>query len=354
MVVQAGHELGYRVAVLDPSPDCAAGQLADFKVTAGVNDRSVVRQFARAVPVLTFETETVLPSTLRDVEPLTGVIPGAPVLAVTSDRLEQRALLSRLRIPAPGFRALRNGDDLAAMPDLFPARLKAARNGYDGRGQAKVRSRADLSPEWNGMGRVPAIVERELDLVGEFSIIVVRSREGAIRTYEPIRNVHRDGILRYSLYPAGLTDAQEEVATMAAISLAEVLDVVGLLCVEFFINSAGRVVVNEFAARPHNSGHLTIEAASASQFSQLVRVAAGLPPGSTQLTGPAAMVNLIGVDLHGPPIEELEPGVFLHRYGKQARPNRKVGHITALAESPAAALGLALEHAESMNADVAA
>jgi 5-(carboxyamino)imidazole ribonucleotide synthase len=345
-LVQAGHELGFRLAVLDPSPDCPAGKLADFKVTAGLDERAVVRQFARAVPVLTYETEALSAATMQEAEVQTTVAPGASVFRVTSDRLEQRTLLSRLRIPTPAFRALRDAEDLSPAHDLFPARLKVARNGFDGRGQLPLRSRSELRGGWEQVGRVPAILERNIELTGEFSIIVARSRHGDMRTYEPIRNVHRDGILRYSLWPAGLDEAQEAIANVVAVSIAEALDVVGLLCVEFFINSSGRVLVNEFASRPHNSGHLTIEAAETSQFSQHIRAVTGMPLASPRMTSPAAMVNLLGIHLPGPPVEEIAPGVFLHRYGKLPRPNRKVGHITALAETSAAALVLALEHAE--------
>lgn len=346
MLVQAGHQLGYRVAVLDPDRHCPAGQLADFTVTAGLGEKAVVRQFARAVPALTYESETVAPCMLREAENLTSVAPGSEVLRVTSDRLEQRAFLARLRVPTPAFRPLRDSGDIASAVDIFPALLKTARHGFDGRGQRWLSSAAQLRRSWRELGNVPAVLERRIELSGEFSVIVARSQDGETRTFEPIRNVHRDGILQYSVCPAGLEPAQLEVANLIAVALAEVLGLVGLLCVEFFLNSAGRVLVNEFAARPHNSGHLTIEAASTSQFSQHIRALAGLPLGGTSLVSPAAMVNLIGVDLQGPPTEELAPGVFLHRYGKSARPNRKVGHITALSDSPAAALRRALEYAE--------
>jgi len=348
LLVPAAHELGYRLAVMDPDPTCPAGQVADFKVAADLHERTVVRQFARAVQVLTCETEAFPVRVLAEAEGITTVAPRASVLRTTSDRLEQRALLSRLRIPVPAFRAIHNAADLAGAPDIFPARLKTANQGFDGRGQAEVRSRAEARNAWERFGRVPCILERQIELSGEFSIIIARSRDGDVRAFEPIRNVHRNGILHYSICPAGIDDGQAEIATIVAISLAEVLDVVGLLCVEFFINAAGRVLVNEFAARPHNSGHLTIEAAETSQFGQLVRGVSGQQLGSTRLHSPAAMVNLLDVALEGPPVEELAPGVFLHRYGKAPRPNRKVGHITALGSTPTAALRLALDHAEAV------
>ncbi len=345
MFVIAAQRLGYRVAVLAASPGSPAGQLADLETCGNLDSVATVLAFAESVSGLTFENEHFHPATLRAAAGVTVVRPQAAVLRRTGDRLEQRAFLAEVGADVAPFAAIREPADLvrAASLGIFPAYLKTARNGYDGRGQVEVGCFREAVEAWQRFGRAPAILEKRIELQAEFSVIVARSGPGETAVYDPIRNVHRDGILDASTCPAGLSAEAERTGRESALRIAERLDLEGVLCVEFFLDECDRVLVNEIAARPHNSGHLTIEASETSQFEQQVRVLAGLPLGSARLVSAAAMVNIFqSVPSGSRPVEEVTPGVFLHRYGKEPRAGRKVGHITALRRANGSALGRAL------------
>lgn len=344
MFVMAAHRLGYRVAVLADSENSPAGQLADREVVADLGDAEAVAGFAKSVAAVTFETEALTPAVLAAAAEVGCVSPAAHVLEITGDRLRQRRFLDALGIPVSPHAIITDGPDVdrvAALP-LFPAFVKRAREGYDGRGQLELCSPDGLRQAWEELGGPPALVEKAVDVAVEFSVIVVRNRSGQVAVYEPIRNKHRLGVLRSSSCPAALPVTVESHARAIATQIAEKLALEGVLCVEFFLDAAGAVLVNELAARPHNSGHLTIQAFESSQFEQQVRVLAGLPLGGTRLVHPAAMVNLFGGVPGAEAAEELGSGAVLYRYGKSPRPGRKAGHITAVAETAEAALSTAL------------
>lgn len=345
MFVIAAHRLGYRVAVLSLSPGSPAGQLADAEICGDLNDPASVVAFARSVSALTFENEHFDPAVLAAASEATVVRPQAAVLRYTQDRLEQRNLLNELGSAVAPFAAIRRPADLApaASAGIFPAFLKTARNGYDGRGQVEVTSIRAAFEAWERFGRVPAILEKRIELQAEFSVIVARTASGETALYEPIRNVHLEGVLDTSTCPAGLLPQTARLGQETAARIAQAVELEGVLCVEFFLDEFDRVLVNEIAARPHNSGHLTIEACEASQFEQQVRVLTGGPLGNTRLIAPAAMVNLLGAAPPGcTPVEEVASSVYLHRYGKESRYLRKVGHITALGSANGSALLRAL------------
>ncbi|MEX2503147.1 MAG: ATP-grasp domain-containing protein, partial [Trueperaceae bacterium] len=254
-------------------------------------------------------------------------------------RRDEKQFLRSLDLPTVAWAPVDTDDDLqeAVATVGTPAILKTAGYGYDGKGQVAVDAPGDAGEAWRTLGRGAAVLEARATLAAEASVVVARDLHGEVRTWPPIRNVHQRGILDHSVVPADLPGDLAERATTLAGRVAPALELVGVACVEFFVDDAGRLLVNEIAPRPHNSGHLTIEASATSQFEQQVRTVTGLPLGETDLPRPAAMANLLG-DLwqRGEPDWAAAlsvPGVALHLYGKaEARPGRKMGHLTAVAD----------------------
>lgn len=343
MLALAARPLGYRVAVLDPDPDCPAAGVADLVVAAPYDDPAGLERLGRASDAVTLEFENVPAGALEAIVRLTPVRPAPAVLAVARDRRNEKRAAAEAGLATAPWAAVESEADLERAVGLLPGILKTATLGYDGQGQARAASPAELRDAWERLGRVPCVLEGLVSFRQELSVVVARSTTGAARAFAPFENRHRAGVLDLTVWPARADREVVQRAVAAAERLARELRVEGLLTVELFVTSRGRVLVNETAPRPHNSGHLTIEAAPVSQFEQAVRAVAGLPLGEVAPRSPAAMANLFG-DLWARgepdwPAALRFPGVSLHLYGKrEARPGRKMGHLTALAGTPEEAL----------------
>ena len=362
MLGLACRRMGYRLHVFSPERDSPAGQVADREVVARYEDLDAVRAFAGAVDVVTFEFENVPAATAAAAAEHAPVHPDGRVLHIAQNRLREKTALAETGFPVTPFRAVGSAAEVrtAATKVGLPAILKSAGFGYDGKGQAAVDDAGKAAAAWAavtgyaggpsstaGAGSGPvAILERRVDFTHELSVIAARSASGGRTvTYPPCENRHSGGILDLSSCPAEAPPVVDERARALARDLLEALDVVGVLCVELFLTTGGDLLVNEIAPRPHNSGHLTIEAAATGQFEQQLRAVCGLPLGATALHRPAAMANLLG-DLWSAGLPRWEraagiEGVSLHLYGKaEARPGRKMGHLTALADTPRQARSL--------------
>ena len=342
MFAIAARQMGYRVHTFSPDTDTPTGQVADVEVTAAYEDLDRVREFARGVKVVTFEFENVPAATAAAAADLAPVRPAGEVLHTTQNRLREKTFLSKHGFPVTPFKAVRSGEDLAAaVKELgLPGVLKTAAFGYDGKGQRKLTSPEDVDAARAALGRVEWVYEAFVDFEREVSVVAARGTDGQFAHWGVIANEHRNHILDLSVSPAGVTPGVAREAEDVARGILEQLGVVGVLCVEYFLKKSGRLLVNELAPRPHNSGHLTIDASVTSQFEQQLRTVCGVPLGSTGMRRPAAMAQLLG-DLwaDGEPDWAAAlalPDVKLHLYGKaEARPGRKMGHLTALADTPA-------------------
>jgi 5-(carboxyamino)imidazole ribonucleotide synthase len=346
----AARRLGYRLHTYSPDSDSPTGHVADAEVTGSYDDLDALRAFADGVDVVTFEFENVPSASVAAIAERTLVRPAGSVLHTTQHRGREKGFLSGAGIPVTPYALVATAHDLEAAVTRLgtPAILKTASFGYDGKGQARIDRADDVLVAWDAIGRQPAILEAFVDFELELSVVAARGADGRFAHYGAIENAHARHILDVSMAPAGVPPAVEREAIAIARATLEALDVVGVLCVEMFLRRDGRVLVNELAPRTHNSGHLTIEAAETSQFEQQLRAVCGLPLGSTALVRPAAMANLLGDLWHdGEPrwAEALRrPGVHLHLYGKRdAKPGRKMGHLTALADTPDAARTLVRE-----------
>ncbi len=340
MFALAARRMGYRVRVYSPDRDTPAGQVADAEIVGAYEDRDAVAAFCRGVGAVTFEFENV-PSAVAEVAAaFVPVRPGGSVLHVCQHRLREKSALCEAGLPVPRFAAVRDLTDLEAAADVIDRNgvLKTASSGYDGKGQAKLTPDSNLEAAWESLGTVEAIYEEFVAFEKELSVVGVRGADGATAFYGPIENGHRNHVLDLSRCPADVPDSVKRDAVEIARRVLETLDVVGVLCVELFLKADGSLLINETAPRPHNSGHLTIEAFATSQFEQQVRAVAGLPLGSTEQLRPAAMANLLGdVWPSGEPRWDRAlavPGVALHLYGKSdPKPGRKMGHLTATSET---------------------
>lgn len=344
MFTLAAKAMGYRVLVFTPEEDSPAAQVADVAFVAPYEDLDRVREFAAQVEVLTLEFENVPSATALAAEALVPVRPGPQVLHVCQHRLREKEHLQAAGLPVTPFVPVTSQEEAEAAAACLgtPGILKTASSGYDGRGQQRVESVPAAAAAWTALGGVECIYERFVRFEREVSVVAARGAGGQFAHFGLFENEHSNHILDVTRSPAEVepkTAAQaEEIARVVMDSLA----VEGVLCVEMFLTHEGDLVVNELAPRPHNSGHLTIEAHETSQFEQQLRAVAGLPLGATTARSPAAMANLLG-DLwaHGPPRfkEALATaGLHLHLYGKEgARPGRKMGHLTALAPTARAA-----------------
>jgi len=345
MFAIAARRMGYRVHVYSPENDTPAGQFADREVAGAYEDEAAVRSFARTLDLLTFEFENIPRQTIDWCAGECEVRPNGSILHTAQNRLREKDFLSGAGIPVAPYRAVRNASDLTSAFDEIgtPAILKSAAFGYDGKGQRFLKDATARDQIWSERPGDELIVERAIDFEKEVSVIVARSIDGAMQTFPVCENIHRDHILDITVVPARVSAAVEDAAADLARVIAEKMNLVGLLAVEMFAQRDGRLLVNELAPRPHNSGHWTIEGCATSQFEQHVRAVCGLSLGSTDLIRPAAMANLLGdVWRNGEPNWAAAlrvNGVHLHLYGKHhPRPRRKMGHLTALAESAEAAI----------------
>jgi 5-(carboxyamino)imidazole ribonucleotide synthase len=342
MFAIAARRMGYRVHTFSPDDDTPAGQVADVEVAASYDDIAALRAFARQVNVVTFEFENVPIDAVDAVEQFAPVRPAGVALHTAQHRAREKTFLADHGFPTVPFARAATLDELwtAVASVGTPAIVKTAAFGYDGKGQHTVTTPADVERIWTAIGHQEAVVEKFVSLQCEISVIAARGIDGSVAEYPAFENRHRHHILDVTTAPAAVPErAAKQAAEIARDILAE-LQYVGLLCVEYFVTTEGELMVNELAPRPHNSGHLTFDAAVTSQFEQQVRAICGLPLGSTELLRPAAMANLLG-DLW----QDGEPNwaaacqfsdVKLHLYGKtEARPARKMGHMTAMARTSA-------------------
>lgn len=334
MSAMAAARLGYRCHILTPEPDSPAAQVSAANTLGDYEDPAALRAFASAVDVITFEFENVSAQGLDLLASLKPVRPSPFVLRTSQDRITEKSFLRGAGVPTAPWRPVDSPAALhAAITALgLPAVLKTTRGGYDGKGQAVLRNAADAGPAWEALTHRPLVLEAFIDYACEISVIVARGADGGGSIFDAVENRHRDGILDLTLAPARIAPATASEAARVAWRVAESLDLVGVLAVEMFVDRRGRVLVNEIAPRPHNSGHWTIEACPASQFELHVRAVTGLPlpPGLRHMD--AVMKNLVGPDeLALWPEITATPGLIPHLYGKaEARPGRKMGHVTRL------------------------
>ncbi|ABM62834.1 5-(carboxyamino)imidazole ribonucleotide synthase [Halorhodospira halophila] len=339
MLAMAARRSGYRVHVIAPGAGQApAGQVAD-RVHDAEPTAELLSSLADEVSVLTYEFENLPRAAVEAAAERLPVRPSPRALATTQHRILEKTFLREHGLPVVPFEAVHGPEEAAAAVARIgaPAVIKSAGLGYDGKGQARVESADEVSAAWSAVGADEAVVEACVDLAMEVSVVAARGVDGSFAHYGVTENRHRHHILDLSIGDAELDPAVCRQAVEIARAVGEGLDAVGTYCVEFFIDGAGRLMVNEIAPRPHNSGHLTIEGAATSQFDQQLRAICGLPLGSTRRLAPAAMVNLLGDvwDAGTPPWAEVyqEPTATLHLYGKGApSPGRKMGHITVLGE----------------------
>jgi 5-(carboxyamino)imidazole ribonucleotide synthase len=356
MFVHAAQRLGYRCIVLDPDADSPAGRVAERHLCAGYLDDQALDTMAREAAAVTTEFENVPATALRRLAERVPVAPGADAVATCQDRALEKALFQRCGVGCAPHAVIDSDASLEAVPDgLLPGILKTAQLGYDGKGQRGVRDRTELAAAWHDLGRARCVLERRLDLAFEISIVLARRASGEVVSFAPFRNLHREGVLAVTTWPAlALDGALAARADEAARSIAAALHYVGVLCVELFVLKDGTLCANEMAPRPHNSGHCTIDAADSSQFDWQVRAMAGLPLTPPRAHSHAVMLNLLGDAWRdGAPPDWSKvlslPGAHLHLYGKnQARPGRKMGHLTLTAVSSEAAQSVAREAAHRL------
>ena len=338
MFAMAAHRLGYRVMVLDPDPLSTAGAVADRHVCAALDDRTALDEMARICAAVTVETENAPTPALEHLARDVVVSPAAHCVAIAQDRIREKQFISELGLSTAPYAEVSSASDLDALDiaALLPGVLKLSRFGYDGKGQARVSTAEQARAAFERMGSVPCVLERRINLRMELSVILARSGDGQTALWPVAENRHKDGILDLSIVPARIPVPLAAQACAAALKIAEALSYQGVLCVEFFVDESGALLVNEFAPRPHNSGHGTLDASRTSQFEQQVRTLAGLPLGDTTMRTPVVMQNLLG-DLWNdgmPHWQALlaDSSATLHLYGKaEPRRGRKMGHFTCVA-----------------------
>ena len=359
MFALVARRMGYRVHVFSPAAGSPAGQVADREWSASYEDLDAAREFAESVEVVTLEFENIPVSVLEGIGEIAPVRPGVRALHTTQHRLREKTFLSGAGFPVAPYRAVGSAEELRiALEEIgVPAVLKTAGFGYDGKGQVKIEAadgaEGGADAAWAALGEEEAVLETWVDLECEVSVVGARGLDGPFAHYGAVENTHRDHILDLTVAPAGLSPEMAKEAIEISRGVFEALEIVGTACVEFFVATDGNLLVNEIAPRPHNSGHWTIEGAVTSQFEQQLRAVCGLPLGGTDRPRPAAMANLLG-DLWQGGVPNWAaalalPDVKFHLYGKEeARPGRKMGHLTALADDPRKAAQLVLAAREAL------
>ncbi|MDH5445539.1 MAG: 5-(carboxyamino)imidazole ribonucleotide synthase [Gammaproteobacteria bacterium] len=348
MFTIAARNMGYEVIVLDPDKDSPAGKLATNHICAAYDDATALNKLNQSCDAITTEFENIPAAILETLASSLPVRPGAKAVTITQDRIHEKSFLRDSGFPTAPFVVVRSEADLegALTHVSVPAILKVSRFGYDGKGQYSVKSESDCQSGWQALGGNECVLEQRVKLDVEISVVLARSTSGEVVTFPVGENIHEDGILDVSIVPARVDDRLREEAITMATEIAIALDYIGVMAVEFFI-SDGKLLVNEIAPRPHNSGHYTLDATATSQFEQQVRALCGLPLGDTRLLSPVVMVNMLGDIWHGgnaPRWEKLlsHNNVMLHLYGKhEARPGRKMGHFNVLDRDVDSALKLA-------------
>ena len=329
MTALAAARLGYRCIVYAPDAEGSiAAEVSAGHVQGAYDDKAALARFAAQADVITYEFENVPEAAVLECEKAKPVRPGVKPIHFAQHRLREKDFLRKLGIGTADYQAIRAEADIAAATAL-PGILKTCTEGYDGKGQARVADKASLAAAWQKLGRRECILEAMVDFRCEVSAIVARGLDGTTRCFPIGINAHRDGILRTTTVPADLPPETLATAERFGVQLAKGLDLVGLVALEMFVTKDGKVLANEMAPRPHNSGHWTIDACATSQFEQLVRAVCGLPLGPVDVTAPSRMENLIGDEANDWPRFLADPSARLHLYGKvEARPDRKMGHVT--------------------------
>jgi 5-(carboxyamino)imidazole ribonucleotide synthase len=357
MFVHAAQCLGYRTLVLDPDEASPAAAVAHEQICAGYLDPAGLEQMASRCAAVTTEFENVPAQALEQLARSRRVAPAAAAVAICQDRIAEKAHFAASGVACAPYAVIASAADLQSVPDrLLPGILKTARFGYDGKGQMRVSSRAELAMAWGELNNVTCVLEQMLPLALELSVISARGSDGSLVQFPVQQNLHIDGILAVTQVPAAdVSDALQAQALSAAARITESMDYVGVLCVEFFLLQDGNLIVNEMAPRPHNSGHYTIDACDVSQFELQVRTLAGLPLTPPRLHSPTLMLNLLGDlwfdaagTLRTPAWDALLalPGTHLHLYGKASpRSGRKMGHLTITAATASQAGQIALKAA---------
>jgi 5-(carboxyamino)imidazole ribonucleotide synthase len=357
MFVHAAQRMGYATAVLDPDEASPAGLVSHHHVRAEYLDDAGLDELARVSDAITTEFENVPAAALTKLAKTRPVAPGAYAVSIAQDRAREKSHFTRVGVPCAPHAVIETSRHLAAVTDdLFPGVLKTSKLGYDGKGQVRVATREELAAAWEGLKRVPCVLEKLLPLAFECSVIVARAHSGAMVHLPVQRNLHRDGILAVTeVHEACVSPEQASRAIEAARAVAQGLQYVGVLCVEFFGLEDGSLVVNEIAPRPHNSGHWSMDGSDVSQFELQVRTLAGLPLVQPRQHSASVMLNLLGDlwfrdgdDERAPAWADVLalPGTHLHLYGKtSARPGRKMGHLNVTAASADEARAVALQAA---------
>lgn len=353
--VIAAHEMGYQVTVLDPSKDSPAGKIADVHICADYDDATALAQMAKTCAAITTEFENVPANTLKQLAESSIVRPSAVSVSIAQHRVLEKNFIKEAGFPVAPFEIVNNVDDLPDDgSDLYPAILKVARFGYDGKGQARVKNKTEAVAAFKEFKQETCVLEKMMPLDLEVSVVLVREANGKMMSFPTVENQHLNGILDISIAPARCSEVVKARAQELAKKLAEALDYVGVLAVEFFL--VGRdLLVNEIAPRPHNSGHYTIDACVTNQFEQQVRALVGLPVGSTALHSKAVMVNILGdswINHQAPDWKRAiaHANLKLHLYGKpDARQGRKMGHFTVIDKDQEVALNTALIARSELN-----
>lgn len=356
MFTIAARTMGYEVVVLDPDKESPAGKLASQHICANYSDQGALDLIAKNCHAVTTEFENVPASTLEALAATCPVRPGAQAVTITQDRIHEKTFLRDNGFPTAPFAVIHSLDDLEKNINNIgtPAILKVSRFGYDGKGQFGLKSHADIAAAWNTLQGEACVLEQRMPLDIEVSVVLARGLNGEVATYPVAENIHADGILDVSIVPARISKEREAEVIGMAKNIADKLNYVGVMAVEFFISN-GQLLVNEIAPRPHNSGHYTLDACVTDQFEQQVRAVSGLALGDTTLLSPVVMINMLGNIWHNgqaPSWNKLlgHPNVKLHLYGKrEARPGRKMGHFNVVAADVNDALSLALEIKKQLN-----
>lgn len=355
MFTLKARSMGYRVVVLDPDTQSPAGAVADRQIRAPYDDDRALTELSACCAAITTEFENVPATVLERLARASVVRPPIGAVATAQDRIAEKTFFQGHGFATAAFRPVRSRQELiAALAETpLPALLKTSRLGYDGKGQATVESQADALRAFERFGEVRCVLEQRVELDCELSVILARGSDGDMAAFPVAENRHRDGILETSVVPARISEKMAHEARELALAIAEAMQYVGVLGVELFVARGGRLLVNEMAPRPHNSGHYTMDACSADQFEQQLRTLCGLPLARPWLMSPVAMINLLG-DLwsDGEPCWEealRRPGVRLHLYGKaEPRPGRKMGHLNCLAADSNGALAIAVETRDAL------
>jgi len=358
MFVTAAQTMGYKVIVLEPDVNSPAGIIADQHICAKYTDETALAQLAQQCDAVTTEFENIPATVLSFLEAKTVVHPSSKALSSTQNRLVEKAFIESLGINVAPYAAIRSMTDIDAIADTFqfPAIIKAASFGYDGKGQAVCQTADDVRAAFTALNEVECVLEQRINLEREISTVLARSQSGDITNFPVAENVHVNGILHSTTVPSSVPEQQAQQAIEMADTIADGLGYVGTMAVEFFISQQGDILANEIAPRPHNSGHFTLDACETSQFEQQVRMLCGLPSGNCELTSPVVMMNLLG-DVWGssqPHWDTLltQPEIKLHLYGKkEARPGRKMGHFNVLAATTEQATNIALKSFADLQAD---